>query len=174
MPSHSFTYFLYKSLIISQLAARRVWGRSRPTRPGSRSRPPARPGRISCGSFGFWISRGCLRSGWSGRVRCSSPFPTARTPTTRNDGGLKINRTHTHCIIITPENIYTVHDLYHDNHTDITYKSSLDLTGSFRGTRTDVVGHHAPAGDVVPFHVHHEKVMPFSRAGRKKNSSQMH
>lgn len=40
------------SLFISLLAARTVWGRTRPTRPGNSSRTPERRARISYGSFG--------------------------------------------------------------------------------------------------------------------------
>ncbi len=75
--------------IICQQAVGKVWARSRPTPPGSRTPRLEHRGRISGGSSGSWTFPGCLRSDWWGRLRCSWCWLTARKPATRNGADLQ-------------------------------------------------------------------------------------
>ncbi len=75
--------------LICQQAVGKVWARSRPTPPGSRTPRLEHRGCISGGSSGSWTFPGCLRSDWWGRLRCSWCWLTARKPATRNGADLQ-------------------------------------------------------------------------------------
>ncbi len=74
---------------ICQQAVGKVWARSRPTPPGSKTLRLEHRGRISCGNSGSWIFHGCLQSDWWGLLRCSWCWLTAHKPATRNDADLQ-------------------------------------------------------------------------------------
>lgn len=158
----------------SQPAACTARGRRCPTRPGSRSRPPALPARTSSWSPGSWTLRGRPRSGWWGGSRSRTGGQAARRPATRTYADLGVGERGLYWVFnqLTRKHEHTSSPSLFWEGVGTGWTGTGDcwafcLTGVLGGSGAHIVRQHCARGHVVAPHVDHQEVVPLPKRARE-------